>query len=276
MASSKVVCISGASSGLGLALATAFAARGDCVYGGIRKPADSAALPPGVAPLRLDVTRAGDVTQAIATIESVRGRLDVLVSNAGIFAVGPWELMPEAEICRLLEVNFFGAVQFVKAALPLMRRQGGGRIVIVSSLSGLVARPADGAYAASKFALEAFAESLAYEVRRFGIQVTIVNPGGYATGLTRNAWRPVPVPEDAYAQLMTHLPPQAGTGSVEQAAHTIVALTDDPGAPLRVPIDETGRRVFAALGLDDATARDRLVQTASGLGWWVNGEPPPA
>jgi NAD(P)-dependent dehydrogenase (short-subunit alcohol dehydrogenase family) len=276
MASSKVVCISGASSGLGLALATAFAARGDSVYGGIRNPVDSAALPPGVAPVRLDVTRAGDVAQAIATIESVRGRLDVLVSNAGTFAVGPWELMPEDVTRQLLEVNFLGAVQFVKAALPLMRRQGGGRIVIVSSLSGLVARPADGAYAASKFALEAFAESLAYEVRRFGIHVTIVNPGGYATALTRNAWRPAPAPEDAYAPLMAHLPPQAGTGSVEQAARTIVALADDPDAPLRVPIDDTGRRVFAALGLDDPTARDRLVQAASGLGWWVDGGAPPA
>ena len=190
MSPPQVVCVSGSSSGLGRALVEQLVARGAVVYGGVRNSADGPHLPTGVRPLALDVTRPAEIAAAIGTIERESGRLDVLINNAGIYAIGPWELVPDEIIRRVLEVNFFGAVQLTKAALPLMRRRRSGRIVVVSSLSGLVARPADGVYSASKFALEAFAESLAYEVRRWNIRVALVNPGGCATDLMRKAWLP--------------------------------------------------------------------------------------
>jgi NAD(P)-dependent dehydrogenase (short-subunit alcohol dehydrogenase family) len=267
----RIVCISGASSGLGHALAARLAGRGDLVFGGLRDPADAARLPPGVIPLALDVTDPEAAQRAVAGIADAHGRLDLLVSNAGIGASGPWELLPEAELRRLFDVNFFGAVRLVTAALPLMRRQGGGRLLVVSSLSGLVPRPTDGAYSASKHALEAFAESLAYEVRRFGIRVTLVNPGGYATAFASRTWQAHAPATSPYAPLVEHLTAPSGTGSVEEAAAALAALADDPDPPLRAPIDATGRRVYAVLGLDAPDAREALQRSASGLGWWIDG-----
>ena len=271
----RIACVSGCSSGLGRALVAQLAARGDLVYGGVRDPADGPRLPDGVRPLPVDVTRPDQVAAAIETIERNSGRLDLLISNAGAYAAGPWEVVPDDVLRRLFDVNFFGAVQLARAVLPLMRRQGGGRIVVVSSLSGLVGLPADGPYAASKFALEAFAESLSYEVRRWNIRVTIVNPGGYATQLMRRAWRPTTGVTGPYAPLLARLPAQAGSGSPEQAAAAIIAVADASDGPLRHSLDATGRGVFRVLGIDAQAEREALVRGASGFAWWIDGQAAP-
>ena len=274
MSQPRVVCVSGSSSGLGRELAAQLAGRGETVYGGFRDLADAPRLPKGVRPLRLDVTRTDDIAAAAKAIEREAGRLDVLINNAGAYAIGPWEVVPDEVLRRLFEVNFFGAVALTKAMLPLLRRHG-GRIVIISSLSGLVARPTDGAYAASKFALEGFAESLAYEVRRWNIKITIVNPGGYATDLMRKAWLPPSGAGGPYEPLLERLAVQAGAGNAESAAQAILAASDDPNAPLRNAIDDMGRKVFRTLGLDRPVERDALVRSASGVEWWIDGAAPP-
>ena len=270
-----VSCTSGCSSGLGLALVTTLAGRGGVHYAGLRNLADATRLPPGVIPLRLDVTRAEDVAAAVSHIESEHGRLDLLVNNAGIQAVGPWELVPVEVIRRVVEVNYLGAVQLTTRALPLLRRTGGGTIVFVSSLSGLVALPADGVYAASKFALEAFAESLAAEVRRFQIRVLVVNPGGYATELAGTAWRPDVTQAGPYRSLVEALAPKGGGTPAAAAAAELLRILDQPDPSFHNAIDPTGRAVFRALAIGQDEARKAIARHASGLGWWMDGEPAP-
>lgn len=266
----RVFCITGCSSGLGLALAQQCAARGDVVYAGLRKPEDAARLPCGIRPLAMDVTDVRQVEEAVRTVHDEAGRLDVLISNAGSYASGPWELTPDSVVRHVFEVNFFGAVALARAALPQMRRERAGTLVFVSSLSGLVGLPADGAYAASKFALEGFAESLSYEVSHWGIRVLIVNPAGYATALHSKAWRPEAARAGDYRPLIDKLAASAGTGDPGQAATAILAAVDARNGPLRHPLDALGRRVFATLGVDAQEQRADLVRDASGLGWWSN------
>lgn len=265
----EVICISGCSSGIGRALAERLAAQGAIVYAGLRELEAHSSLT-GARPLQLDVTRADQAGDAMRTIERECGRLDVLINNAGVNVIGPWELTPTDVVRRAFEVNFFGAVELTKAALPLMRSQRDGHILMVSSLSALVALPAGGVYAASKSALEAFAESLSYEVRRWNIRVSIVNPGGYATALDVKSWRPS-VPEGPYAPLTTSLraPSAAGAGSAEEAADRIIKVLSEPPGRLRHPLDDTGRRIFHELRWD--IDREPIARAASGLGWWLNG-----
>lgn len=271
MQRNQVICISGCSSGIGRALAEGLAAQGATVFAGVRdlKPAPQIS---GVQPLPLDVTRPEQIRAALALIERQAGRLDVLINNAGINAIGPWEIVPAEVITRIFAVNFFGAVELTRAALPLMRRQHGGTILMISSLSAHVALPMGGAYAASKFALDAFAESLSYEVRRWNINVMSVSPGGYATGLDTNAWRPPMASRDPYAPLCETMNARSGTGAgtAHDAADRIIAALDAPSRRLRRSLDETGREVFRLLGLENESAREAIVRKASGLAWWFD------
>ena len=276
MADPRVVCISGCSSGLGLALAEQCVARGDVVYAGLRDLADRSRLPSAARALRLDVTNADDIAAALATVEREFGRLDVLINNAGTCVEGPWELVPSAMLRKVFDINFFGAVELTQAMLPLLRRHSGGSIVMISSLSGIVSLPTDGAYSASKFALEAFAESLSYEVKRWNIRVVVINPGGYSTELLSKAWRPNADAFGVYRELMQHLPSKRGSGKPKDAATAILAAIDDRTGPLHYSLDDVGRYVFRTLGIDDASQREALVRKASGLAWWIDGTPPAA
>lgn len=273
MTESRTVLISGCSSGLGLALARRLSATGWRVHAGIRKTEDEKRLPQSALPLILDVTRPEQVAAALSKIEA-GGRLDALINNAGVNAIGPWEIVPDHVVRSVMEVNFFGAVSLTRAALPLMRRQRGGTIVMVSSLSALVGLPGDGVYAASKFALEGFAESLSYEVRRWKIRVALANPGGYATELARKAWRPDAANTGDYRPLIEHLLSKSGGGGgdPEDAAGAIVALLERGDEDLRYPLDDTARKVFGVLGTDKQAERRSLVHAASGLKWWGDGE----
>ncbi len=278
MPHAEVICISGCSSGIGHALAERLAARGATVYAAMR---DASAAPPprGARPLQLDVTRAEEISAAIATIERECGALDVLINNAGINAIGPWEIVPAEVMRRTFDVNFFGAVELTRAVLPLMRRRRRGTIVMISSLSAQVPLPASGVYAASKFALDAFAESLSYEVRRWNIRVAIMSPGGYATELDAKAWRPAATSSGAYAPLLDSLRKGAGAGAgtAEDAADRIIAAMDDDSGRLRYPLDDTGHWVFSTLSEGTESARDAVIRTASGLAWWLEpDEPSPA
>lgn len=269
----RVALVSGCSSGIGLALAHRLVAEGWHVHAGVRRREDAARLPRGAVPVILDVTRAEQIAEAVGALESAGEPLGMLVNNAGVNAPGPWETVPEEMLRRVFEVNFFGAVALTRAVLPLMRRQASGRIVMISSLSGLVGLPGDGIYAASKFALEAFAESLSFEVARWNIKVDVISPGGYATELGRKALQAPAGAAGPYAPLIRHIAGKGGRGDPDAAAAAIVEALRSPTGDLRHPIDETARRVFAILGYDDQQRRRDLIRNASGLAWWSDGQP---
>lgn len=269
MRGNEVVCISGCSSGIGRALAERLAAQGATVYAGVRDLKTAPQLP-RVQPLQLDVTRPEQIRAALASIERHSGRLDILINNAGINAIGPWEIVPPEIVARIFAVNFFGAVELTKAALPLMRRQRAGTIAMISSLSAHIALPLGGAYAASKFALDAFAESLSYEVRRWNIRILSVSPAGYETALDARAWRPPAASCGPYASLCDTMNIRSGTGAgtAYDAAERVIAALESRTDRLRHSLDETGREVFRMLALESESARDAIIRKASGLAWW--------
>lgn len=181
----KVWLITGASSGFGRILAELALARGDAVVAGVRNPAALADLgeryPETLLPLTLDVTDADGPRAAVATAEARFGRLDVLVNNAGFGLIGAVEELAPQEYRPMFETNLFGLIEMTRAALPLMRRTSGGRIVNLSSVGGFTGRQGFGLYNASKFAVEGLSEALAEEVAPFGIKVIIVEPGAFRT-----------------------------------------------------------------------------------------------
>ncbi|WP_457325375.1 oxidoreductase [Roseateles sp. P5_E11] len=182
---SKLIFITGVSSGLGRAMAEEALATGHRVVGTVRSAEHAHAfesLAPGRAFARLlDVTAFDEIDAAVAMIESEIGPIDVLVNNAGYGHEGLVEESPLEELRRQFEVNVFGAVAVIKAVLPFMRQRRSGRILNITSIGGLLAFPGLGYYHGSKFALEGISESLAHEVRGFGIYVTAVEPGAFRT-----------------------------------------------------------------------------------------------
>jgi NAD(P)-dependent dehydrogenase (short-subunit alcohol dehydrogenase family) len=166
----RAALVTGASSGIGRACATHLASRGFAVLAGVRNVADA---PPNTEPIRLDVTRAEDIA---AAAERVGTSLHALVNNAGIAVNGPIEVVPVEDWRHQLEVNLVGQVAVTRALLPALLNAR-GRIVNMSSISGRNALPLLGPYAASKFALEAFNDSLRREVGPHGVKVACVEPG---------------------------------------------------------------------------------------------------
>ena len=176
----RSVVVTGASSGIGLATAVRLARAGWRVHGGVRTRADADALRAhGVEPLELDVT---DATQIVAAAAAVGPELDGLVDNAGIAIAAPLELVPLDELRRQLEVNVVGQVAVLQAFLPALRRTQ-GRVVLMGSIGGRSALPFLGPYAASKHALEAFADVLRVELAPWGIAVSIVEPASVKTAI---------------------------------------------------------------------------------------------
>jgi NAD(P)-dependent dehydrogenase (short-subunit alcohol dehydrogenase family) len=182
---SKVWFITGTSKGFGRVWAEAALARGDQVAATARNVKALAPLleryGKQVAAISLDVTNKAEVEAAVATAHGRFGRLDVVVNNAGYGLFGAVEEVSERQARDQIETNLFGALWVTQAALPIMRSQGSGHIIQVSSIGGVNAFPTIGLYHASKWGLEGFSQALAREVAPFGIKVTIVEPGGYAT-----------------------------------------------------------------------------------------------
>jgi len=133
---------------------------------------------------QLDVSDAVSIEAAVArTLEATGGRLDAVVHNAGVAAGGAFEDLPVPELRRVMETNFFGVLALTRALLPTFRKQRRGRIVVVSSESAFAGQPANSIYCASKWAIEGWAESLAFEVSQFGIDVVLIEPGPYVTDI---------------------------------------------------------------------------------------------
>jgi NADP-dependent 3-hydroxy acid dehydrogenase YdfG len=181
----KVWFITGASRGFGRIWAEAALKRGDKVAATARKLESIAALNEqfgdNVLTLALDVTNAVQAKEAVAQAHAHFGRLDIVLNNAGYSLVGTIEEASAEEVKAMYDTNIFGAISVIQAALPLLREQGYGHILGTSSNLGHVTLPVIGYYASSKWAFEAIHESLALEVKDFGINVTIIEPGAYAT-----------------------------------------------------------------------------------------------
>lgn len=196
MSQQKVAIITGSSSGIGLLTAIEFAANGYRVVatmrdlgrsGRLEDAAQAASVRQQIDLRQLDVTDFDSLPGAIESIVRDHGRVDVLVNNAGFSVSGFVEDLSLDEVRLQFETNFFGAVAMTKAVLPVMRKQRSGHIIQVSSIGGLVAYPMLSAYAASKFALEAFSEALRIETHSLGIRVILIEPGSFDTDIwTRN------------------------------------------------------------------------------------------
>jgi NAD(P)-dependent dehydrogenase (short-subunit alcohol dehydrogenase family) len=184
----KVWFITGASSGIGAGVVRSALSAGDRVVAtarNVEKLRTAIGQPEGdhLAFVPLDVTREEQAHQAVAAAIEKFGRIDVLVNNAGYSLIGTLESLTTAQIEQQFATNFFGVLYVLRAALPVMREQGSGRIFNVSSMAGVVGYPTVSAYAATKFAVEGLSLSVAQEVERFGIKVTVVEPGFFRTDL---------------------------------------------------------------------------------------------
>ena len=236
---SKTWFITGASKGFGREWTEAAWERGDKVAATARKPETLDALVEAygdaVLPLQLDVT---DRDACFAAVRQAAGhfkRLDVVINNAGYGHFGMIEELSEDDILGQLETNVFGALWVTQAALPIMRAQGSGHIIQVSSIGGISAFPGIGAYHASKWALEGFSQSLAREVADFGIHVTLIEPGGYSTdwrGPSSKTSEPNAA-YDAIREARNRTP--AGTPGDPQATRAaILEVVDVETPPLRI------------------------------------------
>lgn len=178
---SQVVLITGCSSGIGRATALRLARAGHTVYASARQSPNELAAA-GCRTLALDVTDDASMVRAVQQIEAEHGAVDVLINNAGYSQTGALEEIPIDLLRKQFETNVFGLVRLTQLVLPGMRRQGSGRIVNLSSMGGKLTFPGGGAYHATKHAVEALSDALRFEVRGFGIDVVLIEPGLIRTG----------------------------------------------------------------------------------------------
>ncbi len=241
---SRVWLITGCSSGLGLALASATLARGQKVVATARQPCALGTLardyPEACLPLALDVTDAAQVKAVIAQAADTMGRLDVVVNNAGYGLAGAFEELGQQQIARNFDTNFFGALEVIRAALPILRAQGGGHIVNISAAAAISNYAGLSIYGASKRALEGVSESLASELKPMGIKVTVVQPGPFRTGfVTRSLERAeghIPDYDRTSGRFLRLLDAMAGSqpGDPDKAAQAIIAAVESDTPPLRL------------------------------------------
>ena len=192
----KVVLITGGSSGIGKSIGEFLHHKGFIVYGTSRNPER---ILNSVFPLvALDVRNTDSIQAAVAKIIATSGRLDIVINNAGVGITGPIEEIPTAEIKNNFETNLFGPIEVMKAVLPQMRSQKSGLIINITSIAGYMGLPYRGIYSASKGALELITEALRMEVKSFGIQVTNVAPGDFATNIASGRFHAPLIKDSAY------------------------------------------------------------------------------
>ncbi len=240
----KVVLITGASAGIGRATADRLREAGWVVVGASRRGTSSGDW----QPLTMDVDDDDAVRRGVASILTEHGRIDAVVASAGWGLAGPVELTPIDEAKAQVETNFWGVVRVVQSVLPVMRAQRSGRLVLVSSIGGLIALPFQAFYSASKYALEGYAEALAYEVAPFGVHVTLVEPGNIRTDFTDSRRKLTDDPGQAYAaaaeKAVTLMEKDEANGAPPEAAAAAIARVLDAKRPRRrVSVGKVGERI---------------------------------
>lgn len=239
--SNKIWFITGASRGFGRVWTEAALKRGDRVAATARSLESIADFKKrygeNVLTLELDVTNAEQAKSAVQQAHTHFGRLDVVLNNAGYSLVGMIEEAEADEVRAMYETNIFGTLSVIKAALPLLRSQGGGHIVGVSSTLGHVTMPLIGYYCSSKWAFEAIHESLALEVKGWGINVSIIEPGAYATEFGSAQSLKLAAGLDIYNGLRDEIMGGIATfekGVPEATAEAVLKLVDAENPPLRL------------------------------------------
>jgi len=265
---SPVVLVTGASSGIGRAVANAFAAKGFEVFGTSRNPSRTEPIP-GVELVRLDVTDAASVTAAVSTVVQRAGRIDILVNNAGFGVIGAAEESSAAQAQQLFETNFFGLVRLTREVLPYLRAQRSGRIINIGSVLGIVPAPYAALYAASKHAVEGYSESLDHETREFGVRVTVVEPGYTTTSFEANA-TDADSPIDSYAitreQVRRALTEALQAGDDPAVvAHVVLKAATDRTPKLRYPAGPLARRLSLLRKFAPSSLLDKGIRKASNL-----------
>ena len=236
----KTWFITGASRGFGRIWAEAALKRGDNVAATARELASVADLTErycdAVLPLALDVTDSEQVRQCVEQVHTHFGRLDVVVNNAGYSLVGTIEEASETEVRALFDTNYFGSLRVIQAALLLLRQQGSRHIIGVSSGLGIVPMPLIGFYCSTKAAIESLHESLAAEVKPFGIKVTLIEPGAYATTFASPSSLKMSTGLDAYAELREQIFGSLSgekRGDPQATAEAVLKIVDTEEPPLR-------------------------------------------
>jgi NAD(P)-dependent dehydrogenase (short-subunit alcohol dehydrogenase family) len=209
-----VAVVTGSSSGIGLATSLALARNGYLTYATMRNLAKRDSIQStaekqhlSIRTVQLDVTDENSVKNAIQSILSESGKIDLLVNNAGYGLTGALEDIRIDEIRALYETNLFGVIRVTQAVLPTMRKQGSGRIINISSGAGRIGYPGGSAYVSSKFALEGLSESMAYEIEQFGIRTVLVEPGFVRTNFGENIViaKKAQDPNSPYSQMMIRM-----------------------------------------------------------------------
>jgi len=195
--SQSVVLVTGGSSGIGRAICTFLSGKGYEVFGTTRNLSKHG-QPESFVLLEMDVSKQETITKAIHEVYSKAGRLDILINNAGVGITGPLEETPVAEIHHAFETNVYGPIRVAQTVVPKMREQGSGLIVNITSIAGFMGLPFRGIYSASKGALEVAMEALRMEVKGFGIKVSCLAPGDFATNIAAGRYHVPATPSSPY------------------------------------------------------------------------------
>jgi len=249
MKNEKIWFITGASKGFGRIWAEAALQRGDKVVAAARDQKAleelTTAYGDNVLPLAVNVTNQAIVGEAVQKAHEHFGRLDVVVNAAGYGCMGAIEEVSHEEIRANFDTNVFGTLNVIKAVIPYLREQKSGHIFTVSSIGGIVSFPTGGIYTATKFAVEAFSEALAGELAPFDINVTIIEPGSYATDFSTNTKRATSMPEyNHIRQAMAASFKPENTGDPKATAAVILEVVDTEKPPLRLILGSMSLPVF--------------------------------
>ncbi|WP_108422872.1 SDR family oxidoreductase [Flagellimonas amoyensis] len=236
----KVVLITGGSSGIGKSIGTFLASKGYKVYGTTRTP-DNYPNFDVFDLIQLDVRDVDSIQHAVSHVIDKEGRLDVLINNAGVGITGPIEETPHEEILKVFDTNFHGPVHMMKAVLPQMRKQGGGAIVNITSIAGYMGLPFRGFYSATKGALGLITEALRMETKDFGVTITNVAPGDFATNIAAGRYH-APVLdgspyEDKYAKTIDSINGDVDSGGdPEQVSKAIYLILNKKSPKVHNPV----------------------------------------
>ncbi len=260
----KNIIITGSSSGFGLKAAKDFADKGYQVYATMRQPegknadkkAELEAHASHIHVVDLDVTQDDSVKRAIDRIISEAGTIDILINNAGIMFLGITEAFSVKQAKQQMEVNYFGAIRAMQAVLPAMRQAGSGLIINTSSLVGRISPPFFSTYTATKHALEGYVQGLRYEVSPFGVDIVMVEPGPFGTGLLASGQAP------EHAQVLKTYGDLAKVPSAMAESFTQLLQSEEAPNPQWV--------VDAYLNLADMPAGKRPTRTVVGITWGVD------